>query len=63
MSKELIKLMDQVMEMLLNDIETDNDSPEFFLREEYREIYRKYLNIKDDIKKKPKDNIQQGIWS
>jgi len=32
-----------------------------FDKESYRRLYREYLNIKNDIERKPEDNIQQGI--
>ena len=38
------------MELLLFDIETDNDSDGFFDRSKYREIYREYINQKQNIK-------------
>ena len=56
--KRLQEIFDEVMEMLFLDVENNNTSMN---KENYRRLYREYLNIKNDTKEKPEDNIQQGI--
>jgi len=56
--KRLQEIFDEVMEMLFLDVENNNISMN---KESYRRLYREYLNIKNDTKEKPEDNIQQGI--
>ena len=58
--KRLQEIFDEVMEMLFLDVENNNTSMN---KENYRRLYREYLNIKNDTKEKPEDNIQQGIQS
>ena len=57
--KRLQEILDEVMEMLFLDVEKNNNSD--MDKESYRRLYREYLNIKNDIERKPEDNIQQGI--
>ena len=59
--KRLQEILDEVMEMLFLDVEKNNNSDKVFDKENYRRLYREYLNIKNDTKRKPEDNIQQGI--
>jgi len=59
--KRLQEILDEVMEMLFLDVEKNNNSDKVFDKESYRRLYREYLNIKNDIERKPEDNIQQGI--
>ena len=56
--KRLQEIFDEVMEMLFLDVENNNTSMN---KENYRRLYREYLNIKNDTERKPEDNIQQGI--
>jgi len=59
--KRLQEILDEVMEMLFLDVEKNNNSDKVFDKENYRRLYREYLNIKNDTERKPEDNIQQGI--
>jgi cell fate (sporulation/competence/biofilm development) regulator YlbF (YheA/YmcA/DUF963 family) len=56
--KRLQEILDEVMEMLFLDVEKNNNSDVVSNKESYRRLYREYLNIKNDIEKKPEDNIQ-----
>ncbi len=59
--KRLQEILDEVMEMLFLDVEKNNNSDKVFDKENYRRLYREYLNIKNDTERKLEDNIQQGI--
>ena len=53
----LIKILDEVMEMLFFDIEKNNESNIILKKENYRRLYREYLNIKNDTKQKAENNL------
>ena len=55
--KRLQEILDEVMEMLFLDVEKNNNSDVVSNKESYRRLYREYLNIKNDIERKPEDNI------
>jgi hypothetical protein len=40
---QMLEILDEVMELLLNDIETGNELKD---KSKYRELYRQYINIK-----------------
>lgn len=54
--EELIKILDEVMEQLLLDIETHNNRAEFFDSSKYRELYREYINQKEKLKNDERGN-------
>jgi len=54
--EELIKILDEVMEQLLLDIETHNNKAEFFDSSKYRELYREYINQKEKLKNDERGN-------